>query len=259
MISLIKEIESCIFNNNLRCALGMALTLPDICAQVEYPDEKSSGIRYVNWCENYLFNQGHLPTYEVDNSVPADQWKRVRVIESEMCYKLRCAYLHSGNLALNQRENDDYPIFTLQITSQKENGIYSGINMKDEMGTVKETTIDIRLLSRVMCNAAREYYEKCETKERFKNHHITITDVEQEVDRINNCRVNLKNKNHSNDSISYDELTEHAKDLLTMFQNGESQEVSNLIASGDELSASALDELMSGGFITLSPNEKHFE
>ena len=37
MLELIEEIEMAISNGLIRCALGMALTLPDICGIVEFP------------------------------------------------------------------------------------------------------------------------------------------------------------------------------------------------------------------------------
>ena len=103
MLEIIKEIRACIKTNLFRVALGMALTLPDICGAIAYPNEEKSGVRYVAWCENYLFNQGYLPSHNVDYNKPPEEWERIRVISPEMCYKLRCAFLHSGNLELNQR------------------------------------------------------------------------------------------------------------------------------------------------------------
>lgn len=260
MLDLIKEIESCILSNNLRCALGMALTLPDICAHAEFPDEKSSQTRYVNWCKNYLFNQGYLPSREVDYSIPPDQWKKIRVIDPEMCYKLRCAFLHSGNLELNQRENDNFPVFNLQITSEKEHGIYTGEDMKNEAGILKGTTIDIRLLTRVLCNAAKEYYENCTTKDRFKNHHINIIDVEQEVERIHKRENKFAIIQASKTNIkSYDELTDQAKVVLFMLQNGQAKDISNFVKEGKDEYVLAMDELIAGGFVSIPPKEDLYE
>lgn len=260
MLDLIKEIESCILNKDLRCALGMALTLPDICAHVEYPNEIDSQKRYVNWCEKYLFNQGYLPSREVDYLIPSNQWKKVRVIEPKMCYKLRCALLHSGNLELNQRENDDFPIFNLQITSAKENGVYTGRNMRNSAGEVKETTIDIRLLTRVLCNAAKEYYDNCPTKDRLNNHHVNIINVEQEVERIHNHENKLAEIQGSKKDIrNYDKLTDQAKNVLFMLQNGQAKDVSRFVEDGIDAYILAIDELIAGGFVIIPPKEDLYE
>lgn len=93
VLDLINDIENALEHNCLRTALGMALTLPDICGQVEYPKIKAVGERYIKWCDNYLKNQGFITTGDLGD----------KVILGNMCYKLRCAYLHSGNLELNQK------------------------------------------------------------------------------------------------------------------------------------------------------------
>lgn len=260
MLDLIKEIESCILNNNLRCALGMALTLPDICAHVEFPNENNSQTRYVKWCEKYLFNQGYLPSHEVDYSKPSDQWVKIRVIDPEMCYKLRCAFLHSGNLELNQRKNDDFPVFNLQITSIKEHGIYTGRNMRNNAGEVKETTIDIRLLTRVLCNAAKEYYDSCSAKDNFTNYHVNIINIEQEVERIQNRKNKLAEIQSSKKDIrSYDELTDQAKIVLFMLRNGQAKDVSDCVKNGVDEYILAMDELIAGGFVGIPPKEDLYE
>lgn len=40
MLEGIDEIRFCLKHNKLRVALGMALTLPDICSKVEFKDAK---------------------------------------------------------------------------------------------------------------------------------------------------------------------------------------------------------------------------
>lgn len=57
-------------------ALALALTLPDICGSIEYPNEGKVGVRYRNWC---------------------DTWGRMLAVSGADCYALRCAYLHSGS------------------------------------------------------------------------------------------------------------------------------------------------------------------
>ena len=69
MIDLINDIESSLKNNNIRCSLGMALILPDICGQIEYPNDSIKD-RYVKWCKCYLYNQGFLPDCIIDLDNP---------------------------------------------------------------------------------------------------------------------------------------------------------------------------------------------
>jgi len=251
MLDLINEIELCIQNNCLRCALGMALTLPDICAHVEYPNENSSDKRYIDWCEKYLFNQGFYPTHVVDNSKPPEQWEKVREIEPKMCYKLRCAFLHSGNLELNQRKNDNYPIFDLKITSEKEEGIYIDSIMSIDQNKLIRKTVDCRLLTRVLCNAAKEYYNNSTKKDHFINHHINIVNVDNKVEEIHKRNEKFaKMQASKRDITSYEELTEHAKILLNHIKNKNIKDVKNLVEDDDYLIA--FNELLDGGFILIT-------
>lgn len=114
MLEVIDEIRFWLKHNKLRVALGMALTLPDICSKVEFKDAKEMKYKYIKWCELYLNNEGFVTT-------GSD-----KVIDPKVCYKLRCAYLHSGNAELNQRKKDDFPFFELRISSKEDTRIYVG-------------------------------------------------------------------------------------------------------------------------------------
>lgn len=173
MLKLIADIENALKHNCLRVALGMALTLPDICGQIENPALKV-GERYIKWCDENLKNQGFTTTGSIYE----------KTISGEMCYKLRCAYLHSGNLELNQRSNNDFPEFHLIMCNKEDKGMYFGTQYRDLQGKALIITVDVRYLTQVLCNAAKEYYEQhINNKEDFKNHHIEIDDVENIVEK----------------------------------------------------------------------------
>lgn len=175
MIDLIKEIRYCIEHNQLRVALGMALTLPDVCGKVEYGDTYKVGERYISWCDKYLFSNFTL--------IPKSNNDKCGQKDSEYCYKLRCAYLHSGNSNLNQQEKDNFPVFELSITTSEDAGIYvnkfplTKDNTLDLQGSIR---IDVRQLCKEICNAAERYYELHDEKE-FVDHQFHILDVEKIV------------------------------------------------------------------------------
>lgn len=244
MLDLINDIENALKNNCLRVALGMALTIPDICGQVEFP-KLNVGERYSKWCDKYLKNQGFKTTGNSGD----------KVITGDMCYKLRCSYLHSGNLELNQRKNDDFPEFHLLMCSKDDRGIYCEPLHKDLQGKDLMITIDVRHLTLVLCNAAKEYYEKHEDKTDFKNHHIKIDDVEKIGEK------NVKMKQKIKDICSYrksvsdpKELSKNAMSLLKilsedhekvaqmLFSNNEDEEIETMLA---------MYELIYGGFLQL--------
>lgn len=263
MLDLIKEIEASLKNNNLRCALGMALTLPDICGQIEYPLESFVGKRYTDWCEAYLFNQGfhsHVPFTE---NIPTE---KQRAISPEICYKLRCAYLHSGNLELNQKEKDNFPEFRLQISHPEDEGIYSGNSIENRQIAIdgkqialegRHITIDIRYLTKVICNAAKEYYNNHGSKDDFQTKHVTIIDISKETEKVNIFYERLNEiVNKENYSHDYNKLTEGAKRLLEDMQNG--YVGTNLLTrTNGEIKQEEIDimtqwfELLYGGFIKI--------
>nr|WP_024835473.1 hypothetical protein [Clostridium sp. 12(A)] len=247
MLDLIDDIETALLSDNLRCALGMALTLPDICGQIEFPTQKDVGKRYTGWCEKYLFNQGchsHIPFTE---NIPDSEQ---RVISPEICYKLRCAYLHSGNLELNQRKGDSFIEFRLIISHPQDEGIYVETVVKDQY-----MTIDIRHLTRVICDTAKEYYSNHNSKEDFQSKHIRIIDVTRESEKVS---AFLERKNEIDDRenalLDYNQLSKGAKKLLEDIQSGRNN-VSSLTKAGREITQEETDlmiqyyELIKGGFL----------
>ncbi len=259
MLDLIQEIRNCIASNNLRCALGMALTLPDMCSLVEFPELKNeTGKRYTLWCEKYLFNQGYLPSLVVDHSKPCEEWEKIRIIEPDMCYKLRCAFLHSGNLELNQRNGDDFPVFQLHISSQEENGVYTDRRQKDEDLCLDQVSLDVRRLTRVLCNAAKEYYDKHDAKEEFNNHHVRVIDVEKEASDFVKAKSKYAKLQESKRNIkSFEELSDRAKETYRRYQNGEGKAICNELETDKEL-LFAIEELIEADLLTIPSNKKMF-
>lgn len=223
MIELIEEIRFCIQNNKLRTALGVALTLPDVCGSIEYKGQNLSvEKRYTKWCEKYLYNEGYTtitPTGEFDK----DSGEFYRVIDPIHCYKLRCAYLHSGNAELNQRKNDDFPEFELRISASDQDGIYAEPYTKHN-DKIKRIAVDVRHLCNVLCNTAELYYSNHD-KSDFIEHSYKIVDVERLFNNWNFCKDKvLEIMNKKKHPYSYDELTEPAKKLSKELE----KDISNL-------------------------------
>jgi hypothetical protein len=109
MKNLIESLEKSIENRNWYGVLFIALTLPDICGKIDYPNEKPS-LRFIIWFKKYI-----EPKY-TDRRI---QWPKLSVLKDpnfdpmdlfldsnkfnyisltgEECYQLRCAYLHEGS------------------------------------------------------------------------------------------------------------------------------------------------------------------
>ena len=86
---LVNEINGLLRDGYPYSALGIALTLPDICGNIAYPNTKVAD-HYKKWYSEYV------------NPISALKFKDG--FDEEICYKLRCAYLHSGNFDLGNAD-----------------------------------------------------------------------------------------------------------------------------------------------------------
>lgn len=110
MYNFLNALELCTKSSNWYGALFISLTLPDICAKIEYPlEKKSSSKRYIDWYDKYLKKY-----YEVSrNAIPLPAHlerltalvpphigggrKKECFLSGADFYALRCAYLHEGS------------------------------------------------------------------------------------------------------------------------------------------------------------------
>lgn len=51
---IVHEIRMALSHELHLSALALALTLPDTCGKAEYPNEDYNGVRYKNWCSQYV-------------------------------------------------------------------------------------------------------------------------------------------------------------------------------------------------------------
>lgn len=86
---IVKEINICLENDCYISALGMALTLPDICGKAKYPQWKKQnvGLRYKKWYDEYIgFREIPSGPHSEDFSY----------LSGEVVYSLRNCLLHQG-------------------------------------------------------------------------------------------------------------------------------------------------------------------
>lgn len=106
---------------NKKCflpALALALTIPDICAQYEYPDiynkkeeyngRKGQGAAYAKWYDEYIGK------YEIPNHTKNEKKRYKEFYELDIntkisgfhLWKLRCELLHNGIIDLDKTMSD---------------------------------------------------------------------------------------------------------------------------------------------------------
>lgn len=186
LINKIKSIKQALEFECYLPALSLALTLPDICGQIEYPEMINKkgfslvGKQYKTWFDNWVNH------YYANNTGFINGGKQAKnpYFNGNMCYKLRCSYLHSGNSDIGDfgYKEDDKDRFTYHFEL--------GINGADSFGTmwhkpqidvdkiskVRNVRIDIKNLCENLCLSAEHFY-KLKGKEHFIENKIEILDI----------------------------------------------------------------------------------
>ncbi len=167
---LINEINLALDNNLYLVALNTALTLPDICGKAEYPNEKSSKKRYINWYDN------HIGRYEIN---PENEKCGINMpyLSGKIVYSLRCSLLHQGNPNIDGKHNIN---FSLAIEKKNKFNIYvdSASCGNDE----RTYRVSIRRLCCILWWTAEEYYKN--NKEKFDFFNYCIVDIDEERKKI---------------------------------------------------------------------------
>lgn len=155
MVEKIQQIRKALECECFLPALSLALTLPDICGQVEYPSEQSSKKRYSKWFDTYA------------TSFWLDDETSIQKFTGELCYQLRCAYLHAGNTDVNFSCKFQLMIGNMfQVTIRPEDSSAETIVLQD-----------IVFLCNNLCNSAEIYYNSTENKEKFHHHNVELREI----------------------------------------------------------------------------------
>lgn len=182
----INEIESNIIDERWQSALALALTLPDICGGVAYPDMvkkykdgrikldkygkpiRDVGAQYIQWFENYasdFFKQNSL--------------EELPYLSGERCWQLRCEYLHQNRGFINEPETEKIQ-FHLGINCGSSicdlNQNYIGDN-------VEHIRLDIQQLCTRLNLAAKQYYEDNYSKKDFDLYQTPVIDFIKWTDK----------------------------------------------------------------------------
>ena len=175
MLAMIVDIEKAANAGAYRSALALALTIPDICGQIAYPDCENTGARYRRW-----FNEYVKKYYSVDHLVRS---LGIKPFDAQACYKLRCAYLHSGNSKL---QDVDY-IQTLDFfTPNREEGYledkgYASLDMDMTKASNIHFRLNIAKLCAVLCAEGRAFCSDPKYSSLVKAYDISIFDAQEEL------------------------------------------------------------------------------
>lgn len=125
-------VRQSLVNENWYSALTLALTLPDICGRLESP-QKSSSKRYIHWFSTYLVDK-----YTLKNS-----WGTHVFLNGEDAYALRCAYLHQGEVNIEDQQVQKVLTEFLFVEPPKNGSIHCNQNKSSLQLQVDVFCIDI--------------------------------------------------------------------------------------------------------------------
>lgn len=187
---MIKEIRMALQRELYMPALAAALTLPDICGQAEYPQDKSVKKRYTKWLQVYMESRkfGEYQSCSIDGLTAND------------IYKLRCAFLHQGSSDIDTLEYFELVKINPQRANQLQIFSESKLCSDDRKPGSRKISVNIVMLCELLCDGAEAYYSANEGKFGFVNFNLVNTDYQ--TAKI----FGIKNQNVYADS---NELTYH--------------------------------------------------
>lgn len=179
----VEEVESNIEDGRWQSALALALTLPDICGGIAFPEyvkryrdgrvmmdrqknpTRDVGTQYVAWFDTYA-----APFFKQS---PKDE---APYICGNRCWQLRCEYLHQNKGFVNEGDETEVH-FHLGVNCG------TSICQQEKVVTINGNRMDIRIdieqFCWRMCQAARSYYEQFHKEKEFGLYNTPVLDFIQ--------------------------------------------------------------------------------
>ncbi len=178
---LVDDIRTALDSDLFFAALGTALTLPDICGKAEYPNERRTSKRYIDWYNNEIGIYEKNPKQSPNEEMP--------YLSGEVIYNLRCAFLHSGNPNVENaqltKRNESLPIdhFVLKLEKKGDFDIYADSSSISDIGGQhrREYIMSVRRICLILCDVAECYYKN--NKENF-NFDYEILDWDKATEHL---------------------------------------------------------------------------
>ena len=153
----IKDIRNALKNETYYCALALALTLPDICGQVENHLKAGDRNSYIKWVNKHI--------EEKDFQTPFPGFEKQR-FTGEMCYSLRCKVLHNGNTDV-KNESLKVNVDEMLLTFPGDKNYFNGYVYTNDANGKTVTHLGIDYVCKSICEAVEKFYESWEHKEDF--------------------------------------------------------------------------------------------
>ena len=179
----VEEVELNIEDGRWQSALALALTLPDICGGIAFPEyvkryrdgrvmldkqknpTRDVGTQYVSWFDTYA-----APFFK---QTPKDE---APYICGTRCWQLRCEYLHQNKGFVNEGDETEVH-FHLGVNCG------TSICQQEKVVTISGNRMDIRIdieqFCWRMCQAARNYYHQFREEKDFELYNTPVLDFIQ--------------------------------------------------------------------------------
>ena len=158
------EIKQALSMRLYNCALSLALTLPSVCARVEYDNtKKNDKSKYIEWFDKYAIKKFTFQAQQL----PGCKTVVINTIDGLTCYKLRCAVLHAGNF-----DTDKCKYKNITIHGHDKNSEIYEHECLDEI----DSHIDVNKFCDLLCSAVEEYYDSVEDKSKFNVENVVVLD-----------------------------------------------------------------------------------
>lgn len=173
MITLIEDVERAYEAGAYRAALALALTIPDIGSQIAYPHIETVGTRYRKW-----FNQ-YISQYYPQNSLL--QALGIKTFDANACYKLRCAFLHSGGSELDIDYIQELDFFIDEDNIGLDDKGRAELSYETMQAVYTHIRLNVSKLCKAMCAGGRRFYQQAVDKSIFTRFDIHIMSSSEEI------------------------------------------------------------------------------
>lgn len=184
MKQYIEEIKKSLKQKCYISALALALVIPDIGGAIEFPgykrkDKKGRELRNIKAQYSAWFEKWVQPFYRaLEGSLDNNLKDRNNYFTGEMCYSLRCKFLHEGNAKIEPYGEKNIKleyVFELSING----GECYGEISEECNNVVKKIQYIVRVnveeLCEKICKGAEEFCKERKQDE-FENHVLKIID-----------------------------------------------------------------------------------
>jgi hypothetical protein len=209
MLNKINDIKKALRAEAFLSALALTLTLPDICGKVAYP-KLGCGERYKRWYDENIakFERRATCTFPVSNgetpycinpegtktcSENTDPLqcsfyvnKGNKLFTAEMCWALRCAFLHSGSIeGIEGKYIDEFELQITRLNEWSETGGAHGFGVHWFDGDASKQyhiRLDVAHFCYTVYTAAEYFHEDNKDNLDFNDAHVTLFDLDKWVE-----------------------------------------------------------------------------